>query len=149
MKGRLTKLSRKKLRDNSKWEMHNGQERTKLESIYSRMSTRIEKKTYCSNKKCNLSHNGKNSTIKPNLKLLLLNKMPSLMQEKLKKLLLERLINLIYWSRWTRRIESRELSFKKKCTKKELLSLLSWSIREKSTSISNKIKLCSVNGRIP
>lgn len=143
----LMKLCSRRLRDSSKCGMHSGKERTKPESICLRMSIRAEKRTYCWNKLRNRNQNGKRIMKNNKLKLLLPNRMLSLKLEPPRKQLLERLTNWTCWSRWTRKIGFKEHSCKRKCTRKGLLSLQSWSIKEKSISTNNRMQLCLANGK--
>ena len=125
MKNWLMNLCSKKQKDNTKWEKPSGKEKSKLESTSWKMFINLEKRTSFWSNKGKRKWNGSNNMKRIKLKLLLPSKTLSLRLELLKNKQIERIIKWIFWSKWTKRIESKELTFKKKCTKREPLSWLS------------------------
>lgn len=115
---------RPKPKDSTKWERLNGKEKSKLESTYWRMFINQEKRTYYWSKIKLKKPIGSRITKKNKLKPRLLNKMPNSKRELLKKQLFERTIKWIFWNRWMKKIEFKELSYKKKCTKNVQLNWL-------------------------
>ena len=118
-------LSKLKQLDNGKWKMLNGKENSKQESTFSRMSTIQENMIFFWSKQIRKNQIGSKIMKDNKLKRLSLNKMLNLKLELLEKLLIERLIKWIYWSKWTKKTEFREHISKKKCMKREQRNLLS------------------------
>jgi hypothetical protein len=117
--------SNKRLRDSTKWERPNGREKIRLESTSWRTCISLERKTFYSSRPAKRKWTG-SSRMRSNRSLLpSLSRMPSSRPELPRKLLTERAIRWTSWSKWTRKIESRGPICRRKCTKKEQLSLQS------------------------
>jgi len=139
-------LLKQKLRDNIKWEKHSGKEKSKPESTYWKTYISQERKMFCWNNRKNKKWIGLDSTNVNRLKNLLHNRMLNSKQELQKKQPQERIIKWTSWNKWMRKIEFRGHSFKKRCTRKELLSLPNSNTEEKLRVTKLKTLPCWASG---
>lgn len=144
-KRQLTKKLQKRRTDSTKCGMLSGREKIRLVSICSKMCINLARRIFYWSKRCSAKPTGSRIMREHKWKLQLPSKMQNTKQELLRRLLLARHINLISWSRWTKKIECRDNTCRRKCTRREQRDWLSLNTRGKLQL--TKLKMQQLNCR--